>query len=115
MNSRELELAGKIVANLSDDLLKPVYRREPNRHPTRGHCYVASEALWHLLGARESGLLPWQGGGHWWLVRVDSGERVDITAAQFPDGPPYHLGRRCAFLTKQPSKAQELMRRVADA
>jgi len=33
---------------LSDDLRRPPWKGDPN--PLAGHCYVASEALYHLLG-----------------------------------------------------------------
>jgi hypothetical protein len=36
-----------------------------------GYCYVASEALYYLLGGHEAGLTakraPCPGGEHWWL------------------------------------------------
>ncbi len=37
-----------IVAQLTDDLRRPPYKG--NKNPLTGHCYVASEALYHLLG-----------------------------------------------------------------
>lgn len=103
-----------IFAALTDDLRRPPYAGHPN--PLRGHCYHATEALWHLLG-RPAGLYP-----H--VVRMPSGEthwyldgpygRVDLTFAQYTEPVPYHCGRGCGFLTRQPSKrAQTIIDRVS--
>ena len=96
---------------LTDDL-----RREPwkgSDSPLAGHCYVASEALYHLSGKN---LLPhhmtWEGASHWFL-KTKTGEIVDPTASQFKHAPDYSLGRGKGFLTKQPSKrCAEVLRRV---
>jgi hypothetical protein len=100
---------------LSDDLLKPEYRRLTNRKPTTGHCYAASEALYHLLGP--AGFTPQnirhEGASHWYL-KADDGAILDPTADQFDTPVPYEAGRGKGFLTKQPSKrALEIIRRVA--
>ena len=39
---------------LSPDLLKPQFRKQ-GEHPLYGHCYAASEALYHLLGGKNEG------------------------------------------------------------
>lgn len=72
MNSK-LSLLDAIKAVLSDDLLKPQYRCLTNKHITTGHCYAASEALYHIFG----GSLNWipvcgrdETGTHWWLKVV---------------------------------------------
>lgn len=110
-----------LIANirnvLSDDLLKPAYRRQPNRTPTSGHCYAASEALYHLLGGREAGLVPMvlrhEGGPHWFL-RTAHGAFLDPTSDQFTTPPDHAAGKGCGFLTRQPSRrAQEILRRLA--
>ncbi len=107
------ELVNSIRHNLSDDLLKPEYLGQP--FPA-GHCYVATEALYHLLGGRESGYTPVRlrmpdGVVHWWL-RGPNGEVIDPTHDQYAD-VPYDQGRPGGFLTRGPSKrAVELMRRV---
>lgn len=89
---------------------------EPEPEPQRGNCYVAAEALWHILGGRFG---PWDvyrlklesGETHWFLRHNEAGIVVDPSRAQFPDKlPPYWDGVRAGFLTKQPSKrAQKLM------
>ena len=78
-----------------------------------GKCYMASEALYHLLGGKEAGLTPMvirhHGLTHWYL-RDRDGNYIDLTADQFDDSVDYKSGRGCGFLTKQPSKrTKELM------
>jgi len=99
------ELIARIQAALSPDLLKPGYE---HAHPLGGHCYVASEALWHLTGcvlhvyrARDP-----QGITHWWLQ--DGDKIIDPTAAQYTT-PPYEQGRRAGFLTKNPSRRARIL------
>jgi len=89
---------------LTDGLLLPGFN---------GHCYVASEALYHMLGGKDAGFKPMnlkhEGAQHWWLVGPD-GEVIDATADQFKTPVPYDQGRGRGFLTKQPSKrAQKLI------
>src|SRR4051812_33111996 len=51
---RRHEVEAAVVANLTPDLLKGEWR-EKNAHASSsvtGHCYVASEALFHLLGGK---------------------------------------------------------------
>lgn len=89
----------------------------------RGNCYVAAEALWHILGARNSSWEVWMinratmkahgfaEDTHWFLVNKRHDEVLDPSRRQFNKyAPPYHLAKRAAFLTKQPSKrAVEMM------
>ena len=78
----------------------------------RGNCYVASEALYHLLGGRAAGWKPatvrHEGAVHWYLVHA-SGLVLDPTAAQFRRPPPYERGRGRGFLTRHPSKRARLL------
>ncbi len=91
---------------LTDDLRHAHYHDAAN--PMKGHCYVASEALWHALGAHASGYTPQVvrhgSGTHWYLKHDDTGAILDPTADQFATPPPYHAGRGIGFLTAQPSK-----------
>jgi hypothetical protein len=108
-------LKSAIQGALSDDLRKKHYQGNENSHA--GHCYVASEAYYHLKGGEHSGLKPMhvnhEGEPHWFLQHKESGENVDLTASQFKTPVPYDKAKGKGFLTKQPSKrAQELMRRV---
>jgi hypothetical protein len=71
-----------------------------------GHCYVACEAIYHLLGGKEGGLRPMfiyhEGSPHWYLMRGD--EVIDPTASQFRSSVPYEFGKGKGFLTKKPSR-----------
>lgn len=107
-------LVQKVQENLSDDLLKKSFKSHSCN--TGGHCYVASEALYHLLGGKDAGYTPMninhEGVSHWFL-RHSSGQILDPTAEQFKTKVPYDKARGRGFLTKQPSKrAQTLMKRV---
>lgn len=106
---------------LTDDLLEPEFRHqvEDGAHPLTGHCYVASEALWHLLGGQKSGLRPMQleheGVSHWWLEGPRGGV-YDLTAAQFRTPVPYEEGQHRAFLEPTPSRrARTVLRRARRA
>jgi hypothetical protein len=104
-------LANKIVAALSDDLRKPRYRGHANR--LTGHCYIASEAYYHLS---TENLQVWrvrhEGDTHWFL-KTQKGEIIDLTVKQFTSQPNYSSAVRCGFLTKQPSKrARTLMQKL---
>lgn len=102
---------------LSPELLKPGFA---GQHPHAGHCYVASEALYHALGGPAS---PWRpararderGVTHWWLQDAQGGI-LDATAGQYLEcgrKPPYASGRRGGFLTRRPSRrTTALLRRV---
>jgi hypothetical protein len=84
-----------------------------------GHCYAASEALYHMLGGKEEGFVPMQlpheGESHWWVRDLSNGQDLDPTADQFTTPVPYHLGKGKGFLTAHPSKrALEIMRRIKE-
>ncbi len=107
-----------VRASLSNDLLEPEFRRqvEAGAHPLTGHCYVASEALWHLRGGERSGLTPMQlqheGVSHWWL-QGPRGGIVDLTDMQFRTPVPYDKGHPRAFLDPTPSRrARTVIRRA---
>jgi hypothetical protein len=82
-----------------------------SRNPLYGMCYTASEAIYHLS---EDPLEPyclrfasWKDATHWYLKHAETGQIIDVTASQFPAVDFYSLydmGRRRAFLTKEPSK-----------
>lgn len=96
-----------IQAVLTPDLLKPKYRKNAHLHPHWGHCYAASEALWHLLGADKSSWTSYQmrvkGDSHWFLARVAPGGKLEVldpTAGQFTAfgiTPKYAKGRGRGF------------------
>jgi hypothetical protein len=54
-----------------------------------------------------------EGDTHWYLVNVNTTQKLDPTATQFKTRPPYIKGRGCGFLTKKPSKrAREMMEKM---
>jgi hypothetical protein len=64
------------------------------------------------LGGKKAGYTPVRGNQHWWL-RTPTGDIIDPTAAQYPEGFDYSVGRGGGFLTKHPSKrAQKLLDRI---
>lgn len=87
------------------------------RNRRRGNCYVASEALFHLLGGKRAGWKPMSmscnGDTHWFLKHA-SGLIVDPTAKQFGAMVPvYSRARGRGFLTAEPSaRAKALMDRI---
>lgn len=112
-----MSVESKIVACLSDDLRRAPYKGHDNR--LRGHCYVASEALFYLKGGKRAGLKPMfvkhEGAPHWFIVDA-SGIVTDLTAGQFRTPVPYHLAKGKGFLTAAPSaRAAEVIRRVKAA
>lgn len=108
---------------LTDELRKPKYRGHPNKY--WGHCYVATEALFHLI-SRKHGYKPyvlscWDVPGlpqdtHWFLMIPGICHVLDPTYDQFEVEIPWDIyqgARCCGFLTKRPSKrAQILIKRV---
>ena len=109
---------------LSPDLLKPEYRELNIGNPMYGHCYAATEALFHLIGGLDSGWFPVRGKDengitHWWLQNQED-LIADPTAEQYISKgltPPYPNGVRGGFMTgyDNPSKrATIIMQRVSD-
>lgn len=99
---------------LTDDLRRPPWRG--NKNPLAGHCYVASEVLYHFLGGARSGLKPQfvvhEDQPHWFLKDEDGGV-IDPTAGQFDTPVPYDQAVGKGFLTRQPSKrAQTVLDRM---
>ena len=105
----------KIQESLTPDLLKKEYKNQNKDNPLFGHCYVATEVLFHLMGSNE--VKPCCGKDkkgivHWWLQYRKSGKKIDVTSNQyFSQGitPPYEVGKGCGFLTKQPSKRASIV------
>ncbi len=80
----------------------------------RENCYVASEALYHLLGGKEAGWTPQVmrvGSETHWFLKHRGGLILDPTASQFAVPPDYSRARGSGFLTRDPSaRARVLMR-----
>ena len=109
-----------ILGQLTNDLLDKKHRmmkeNNPNLAHTFGHCYVASEVAYHLLGGKEEGWTPHfirhVGRPHWFL-KHKSGQILDLTAQQFRTPIDYSEARGKGFLTKNPSKrALSLIKRI---
>lgn len=113
----------RIQHALSLDLLVPPYRAEPSDteeyfYATRGDCYVATEAAYHLFG-KKAGFIPFyckhpDETTHWWLQHPKPGDIIDPTKPQLEGTTGvYSQGKRGNFLTKKPSRrAAELIRRI---
>jgi len=106
-------LIERVRAELTDDLLRPESLNAPRRTSSAGHCYVASETIYHLTGrVLRPVRIVHENTPHWFLIDAD-GNVVDATADQFATPVPYDEGRRRPFRTRRPSKrAQTLIRRV---
>lgn len=104
-----IRLKRLIQKNLTDDLRRAKYRGHPNK--LHGHCYVASEALYHLLKKRGISSHPCclrvDGDIHWYLVVGET--YVDPTSGQFIKLPDWSKGKRKGFLTKHPSKRATIL------
>lgn len=123
------DIVSAVQRSLSPDLLKPSWRRIAARRrcPFTGHCYAASEAIFHLLGGAPAGWIPqvlshrtWpeglkKGQTHWFLRNRLTGAVIDATSAQFhPLVPRHEAGIGSGFLTRRPSRrAAEIISRVA--
>lgn len=110
-----LALIELIQKHLNQELLLPKYRGQSN--PLAGHCYVASEAFFHLAGGKEADLKPMQltheEKSHWFIYDEQNSQVIDITAGQFRNPVAYSEAKGRGFLTKNPSKrAQKLMSAV---
>jgi hypothetical protein len=123
------EMIEDIQEVLTIDLLQPRFREAAKKNKFCGHCYAASEALYHMMGAKDSGYTPTRaqdadGIVHWWL-QDDEGNILDPTADQYYSigkTPPYSTGRGGGFMSQndeqgkqKPSKrAKEIIRRVKE-
>lgn len=81
--------------------------------PSAGHCYAASEALFHALGGKAAGFIPMnvkvEGVSHWFL-KSSEGCVIDPTWDQFPQSAPYAEATGRGFLTRAPSvRARQMM------
>jgi hypothetical protein len=110
---------GTTVVHAVQGALDDSLRRAPwkgSSDPMAGHCYVAAEAVYHMLGGKASGYTPMfirhEGSPHWYL-RNKSGKVLDPTASQFHTPVPYDQGKGKGFLTSEPSKrAQTVIERA---
>jgi len=97
-NNYHQELIRKIQSVLSPDLLKGMWNQKFD-NPLEGHCYIATEALYWLLGGPDSEFRPYvlshknfpesldERETHWFLKNKNTGEILDPTSGQFEDIP----------------------------
>jgi len=102
-----IDLTNILQENLSFDLIK---KQHKGITPIHGACYIASEALYHLL--KENYQLTIKRYKidqitHWWLEC--NGAIIDPTKEQFDFDYPYCFGKKCNFLTKEPSKRCKIL------
>ncbi len=107
---RSLRFARAVRDSLSPDLRRAPYTGDEDDE-CRGYCYVASEAIWHLLGGKSSRYQPHrivhEGRPHWYLM--SDTDVIDVTACQFRSRVPYRDGKRRAFITRRPSRRARLL------
>jgi hypothetical protein len=89
-DAREAAVARAVQSALHVGDLKPEYRALHARGGCdrfTGHCFVATNAFWHLMGARNGPYRPRHvkvgDASHWFLVDTRNGAIVDLTASQF--------------------------------
>lgn len=111
------DLINKIKKHLTPDLLKGV-EYDP-KNPLKGHCYVASEALYYFLD--KSLFCPVVASyksstgkkcTHWWIANRSGTSIFDLTGEQFKPSflkQLYTKGRKSGFLTKKPSKRAKIL------
>lgn len=107
------KLIKAIQNSLSEDLLKPQFRGKSNNR-FYGHCYVATECLYHLLpqhikSSYKPSILKIEGITHWFLRNKETGKVLDITSKQFPFKLDYTKSKGCGFLTKKSSKRTTIL------
>ncbi len=137
------DIIAAIHASLSDDLLSAKWRRivagEQARTSLSGHCAIAAEALYDLLGGAAAGYTPYvcsyhekdgrdvyirapQGHEpltHWWVrapkgAQRGAGDVIDPTAGQYPYPFPYQHGQPAGFMSPFPpsQRARTIIARV---
>lgn len=98
------DVARAIVGTLRSDLLLPAWQfrhqEDDDCDALAGHCAVASEAFYWLVGGAPAGYTPMhvrhEGASHWW-IRGPHGETWDLTARQFRTPVPYDQSRGTGF------------------
>ncbi len=118
------DLVLSVRKSLSPDLLKPEWRKIARRKrcAVAGHCYAASEAIYHMLGGAAAGWVPqvlshasWpeglsKGQTHWFLRNCRTGAVIDATSDQFhPLVPRHNAAKGSGFLTRQPSRRASII------
>jgi len=101
------EIIKLIQESLTDDLLKKEHKK-PQKNFLWGHCYIATEALYYLLGEDNVNYTPStikvDEITHWFLKNKNTGEIIDPTKDQFDYPLNYDKSVNRFFLTTTPSK-----------
>jgi hypothetical protein len=129
-----------LISCLTPDLLssKWVQLADPN-NPVSGHCAIATECMYDILGGARAGYLPfvcsyhYNAGGtfipglsksgvnmtHWWLRRPKQsgrgrGEVYDVSVNQYKEPFKYYFGRPSGFMSPTPpsKRARILLSRI---
>jgi len=117
MTSITKTLVDRIITKcLSDDLLSPMYLnlRTKHDHISFGHCYVATEAAYHIYG-KFHGYKPYvmrveRGKYTHWFLKDSNNNIIDPTIGQYKGKTPKYAKAKCTgFLTKQPSKRAQII------
>lgn len=82
-------------------------RKKDFKFPTKGYCYVACEAIYHIVPGGKSFSLRLKDDVHWFLKY--NNQIIDPTYDQFLNCVPYELGIGRGFLTKYPSKRSQFI------
>ncbi len=102
------KLGAAVIASLTPELVKEEFQFLQKKHRLGGHCYVATEAMYYLLGGKNSGYMPasivHEGVKHYYLKHRETGEVIDLTAAQFRTAIAYQKGRGSVYRQFKPSK-----------
>jgi hypothetical protein len=120
---RHAFLSQHIVQHLTPDLLRGRYKINRS-NPLAGHCYVASEVAFHILGGKASGWKAMRlnhqsfpelaNGETHWFIQNNNGDIIDPTAKQFSGTIPYHKATGTGFLTKEPSaRANKVLKEMS--
>lgn len=109
------QLQSKIRKCLSDELLSAKYLQLKKKKDdiTFGHCYIASEAAYHLFGKFHN-YKPYvmrikKNTQTHWFLKDDKGNILDVTSKQFKTKINYDNAKCCGFLTKEPSKRAKII------
>lgn len=122
---QKYDMLGILIRNElwhNDELLKTSVRKEKpdDAPPLWGHCYVASEAYYHVKKDKRD-LTPMtidmDGTTHWYLRDNETGKYIDLTESQFDEPVPHEEGRGRGFPVpgEEPSnRTMELFEDMAD-
>lgn len=107
------KLAAAVIASLTPELVRKEFLFLQKKHRLGGHCYLATEAMYYLLGGKSSGYMPasivHEGVKHYYLKHRDSGEVLDLTATQFRTAIPYEKGRGSVYRQSKPSNRTAIL------